>query len=191
MHRFIYAVASVSFIALASAQESDVSVCVRFSSSVNLPIVSFGKNIAARIFEPTGVRLQWTCRPPAANGVIVEIKRYTPEEFHRGALAYALPFAHDGVRVVLLYDRLEAYLPASISSAGAFFGAVLAHEIAHVIESLDRHAATGVMKGRWTDDDFASIEKRSFTFSAEDTDLIRAGIRRADRLQSTFARHAP
>ncbi len=187
MLRILYAFL-LFVIPYASAQEPEVSVCVRFGVIMDFRTLKLGENTASQIFEPTGVRLRWNCAAPGETQVIVQIKNDTPDTFHRGALAYALPFAHDGVRVVVLYDRLEPYLARRAISGGTILGAVLAHEIGHVLQSVDRHAATGVMRARWTAEDFASMGTRSFGFSAEDADTIRNRVKRSRGMRAAFAR---
>ena len=53
---------------------------------------------------------------------------------------------------------------------------VLAHELAHVMQGLDHHSASGIMKANWSYREYFMMLSRTLTFTAEDVDLIRAGL---------------
>ena len=115
MQRLIYASVFLLMPGAAAAQPQEVSVCVRFGVIMDFRTLKLGESTASQIFEPTGVRLRWNCAAPAETQVIVQIKNDTPDTFHRGALAYALPFARDGVRVVVNYSgRTRSSSPVAV-----------------------------------------------------------------------------
>jgi hypothetical protein len=41
------------------------------------------------------------------------------------------------------------------------------HEITHVLEGIDRHSATGIMKDRWDDNDYAEMRRKPLRFAPE------------------------
>ncbi len=49
----------------------------------------------------------------------------------------------------------------------------MAHEIRHVLERVDRHSATGVMKAHWTTSDYEEMAVRPLPFAGENVELIR------------------
>ena len=59
---------------------------------------------------------------------------------------------------------------------------VMVHEIAHVLEGIDRHSKEGVMKSQWTLDDFKKMAYKPLPFYPEDVLLIRQGV--AERLEA-------
>jgi hypothetical protein len=59
---------------------------------------------------------------------------------------------------------------------------VLAHEITHILQGISRHSASGVMKARWTINDFAGMSIHPLRFEEEDVDLIYEGLARRARL---------
>ena len=61
-------------------------------------------------------------------------------------------------------------------SEPAILAHVLAHEIGHVLQAIDRHSATGVMKAHWKGPDFADMSARPWDFTPEDVDLMRRGM---------------
>ena len=50
---------------------------------------------------------------------------------------------------------------------------VLAHEIAHVLQAVDRHSETGVMKASWDKGDYFSMGRGRLKFTPSDIGLIR------------------
>jgi hypothetical protein len=52
-------------------------------------------------------------------------------------------------------------------------GFVLAHEITHVLQGIARHSETGIMRARWTDNNFRQMGNRDLMFTAEDVQMIR------------------
>jgi hypothetical protein len=47
---------------------------------------------------------------------------------------------------------------------------VLVHEVSHILEGVSRHSDSGVMKARWTGNDFA------LGFAQMDVELIHEGL---------------
>jgi hypothetical protein len=54
---------------------------------------------------------------------------------------------------------------------------VLVHEITHVLEGIDRHSATGIMKDRWDDNDYFEMRRKPLRFAQKDVDLIYDGLK--------------
>jgi hypothetical protein len=53
---------------------------------------------------------------------------------------------------------------------------IMAHELAHALEGIARHAATGVMKAEWNFEDLLEIRVGTLEFDTSAVELIRAGI---------------
>src|SRR5690242_6640784 len=122
------------------------------------------QGVASGMFATAGVHVNWRAGQPKRNEpgrpVMIDITSNTPETFHGGALAYAYEF--EGVHVRVFYDRLEnAY---NDRATAMILAHVLAHEITHVLEGTDRHSDEGVMKARWTLDDFAKMAYKPLPF---------------------------
>ena len=58
---------------------------------------------------------------------------------------------------------------------------VLVHEIGHILQGIDRHSGSGVMKARWSSADYHEMARLHFGFTQEDIELIRIGLRGAQR----------
>jgi hypothetical protein len=160
-----------------------VCACLKSETFVMGGVLWSGKQAASQIFESIGVTLRWSCPEQtgieaASDNILIRLVPRVPKKFRKGTLAYALPFAREGVRITVFYDRLEPILQDHLAFAGSIFGHVLAHEIAHVVERVDAHAETGLMRGHWNEEDFESMKFHTFGFAPEDAQFIRE---RADR----------
>lgn len=135
---------------------------------------AFAEDQAARIFAQIGIRIQWRSAgrslPPDA--LVVEMLPQAPPERCPGALACAKPF--EGVHIYVFSDRIRATVPDNMVSP--LLAHVLVHEITHILQGVDRHSASGVMKARWDESDFTMMKRKSLPFSPEDLALIERGL---------------
>jgi hypothetical protein len=141
----------------------------------NGSLVYRGQAITAQILEAAGIRLDWRRDERACaqgTGIVITVSLETPPNQHAGALAYALPF--DRTRVVLFYDRVLS--AASPAVAPYLLGHVLAHEIVHILQGVDVHSASGMMKPRWDKRDFEAMRRAPLPFMPEDLALIDRGL---------------
>jgi hypothetical protein len=149
----------------------DVAICMQ---QIGNPRVREASRIATRIFGDIGVRLEWrplTKCPVAADAVHVSLSSETPKEVATHALAYAFPI--EGTRIVILQNRVEAISSGRFSLVLAY---VLVHEITHIFQGSLRHSPNGIMKARWTRNEFCHMSDHSLSFTDDDVDLIYDGL---------------
>jgi hypothetical protein len=171
--------------------QREYRVNLHVSSKVELPmnLLWHSEEAATAIYSEIGVQLNWRSghwRPQTKSTSIcpqesrdfwIEIVAHAPDNLTNGQLAIAKPYGDSGVRIVVFYDRVESLLQRhSRVTLGAIFGYVLAHEIAHVLQGIARHSETGVLRARWTEDDFAKMGSRGLNFTTEDILLIQRGF---------------
>jgi hypothetical protein len=130
--------------------------------------------IASKMFASTGVKLNWRLQASCPPGDIIQIgiSVKSPANEFPGALAYALPY--EGVHIVVFYDRISRL--ASGELRADVLAHVLVHEITHVLEGIDRHSESGVMKAHWTDADYIQMRAKPLPFSDWDIHLIHEGL---------------
>jgi hypothetical protein len=59
---------------------------------------------------------------------------------------------------------------------------VLAHEIVHMLQGIEQHSASGVMKTRWDNRDYVDMQRAHLKLTQDDIDLIdRCLVRRASK----------
>jgi hypothetical protein len=170
-------------------------VNVRLSSQVEAPpdLLRDGQDAVSRIFAGIHIQLVWTGQTQpvsnpvagcmgerAAHDLAVEIVPHAPASFSDVALAMALPYADSGVRIVIFYDRVDPLLRGHYAPAATILGYVMAHEIAHVLQGIARHSETGIMRARWTDNDFKQMGIKVLMFTPEDVQLIRQRLAHRD-----------
>jgi hypothetical protein len=150
-----------------------VTACL--NPGTNGSMVYRGQATAARILKEAGIRLDWHGEERSCaqdRGIVVRISLATPPRQHPGALAYALPF--ESASIVLFYDRVLS--AASPAVAPSLLGHVLAHEIVHILQGVDTHSATGIMKARWDKRDYDDMQRAQLSFTRADLTLIDRGL---------------
>ncbi|HKD09830.1 MAG TPA: hypothetical protein VKB79_28245 [Bryobacteraceae bacterium] len=158
-----------------SGQRPDHLVMVCLNPGGNAAAFLRGEAAATQILKQANIRLQWRgaeSNCSAGNGLVVTVSSSTPEDLHPGALAYALPF--EGTHIVLFYDRVLSSVGAS--TIPALLGHVLAHEIVHILEGVNLHSASGVMKERWNIVDYVDMRRGGLKFTRDDIELIDRGM---------------
>jgi hypothetical protein len=155
-----------------------VTVYLQGSSVVPEPVLSRAQVLANEIFLGAGVRINWRKGQPSSSEslaqkpIVINVVTDRPRQLLPGALACAQPY--EGVHITVFYDRIqEAVLPDLTPNLLAH---VLAHEITHILQGTDAHSATGVMKARWTFEDYRSMRSRPLSFTEEDVQLIHFGL---------------
>jgi len=152
------------------AEQRTLAVCM--DSSGNFWPVLQARAIASQIFARVGVRLDWhgPCGGPSLGwyGISIRLSDRTPADHHPGSLAYAMPY--EGSRIVVFYDRVRA--EAINTPVPVLLGHVLAHEIAHLLEGMNRHSASGIMKQQWDGRDYSDMCRFKFGFAADDMALM-------------------
>jgi hypothetical protein len=110
-----------------------------------------GKAPASGIFEKIGVHLKWhTGERPAGRISLADLAIYEDR---------ILPFP------------AEFRIPRDVAA-----GYVLAHELAHVIEGVNRHSESGILKAQWSRQDYADMALGKLAFTPRDVELIRLGL---------------
>jgi hypothetical protein len=131
------------------------------------------RNIATQIFAGIGVAIEWRHADSCPAGALrISYSTSTPTNLMPHALAYALPY--EGTHIVIFYDRVQAAIaPGRVT---ALLAHVMAHEVTHVLEGIPRHSAEGVLKARWTNEDYSRMCWKPLKFADEDIALIHSGL---------------
>jgi hypothetical protein len=164
-----------------------VDVHVKTKVAIQAALVWDSEEIATTIFAKMRVQLSWrTGRQNQGQGrvvacadhssicdITVEIVAQAPPTVSGAALATAKPYAVSGVRICIFFDRVAPLLQGHHAPRATILGYVLAHEIAHVLQGDVRHTETGIMRPRWTENDFNQMSNGVLTFAPGDVELIR------------------
>jgi hypothetical protein len=159
--------------------ESVVTVCLEHAEG---PTFYVARETANGILKEAGVRLQWQAEDrfcaAAANGIVITVLPETPADMRPGALAYAMPYGRGGV--VLFYDRVIHTVRSD--RAPVLLGYVLAHEIVHVLQGIERHSDMGIMKARWSGFDYDDMRRGRLQLTTADISLIHGGLHSHSRV---------
>ena len=139
-------------------------------------VVARAKASASRLFLSAGVKLEWHsglsfCQGQRDQAIMISLMTSTPRTFHPGALACALPY--EGVHIQVFYDRIAIADPELLPS---LLANVIVHEIAHILQSIDRHSSSGIMKAVWNSNDYTLMKSGQLRFTGLDVEMIPSGL---------------
>jgi hypothetical protein len=158
-------------------QQPGITIKLENTNAVPLQVLARAQATAEEIYAGIGLNLKWSSRHSAH--IRIQFDYGVAPNVHPGALAYALPYGQDGVRIHILFDRTPDRLIGKSNPAwyrGVVLGHVIAHELAHVLEGLGEHSDSGVMKAHWDDRDFNEMKVHVLAFSAADVRSIREAV---------------
>ena len=136
-------------------QKATVIVCMESDSHALEGV----RPLTAAMFARIGVRIAWhaldAC-PVGVDAIQVRLSRDSTSvrNVSSEALAAAQPYART---VTVFLDRVKEL---NRNRGISVMAVVLAHEITHVLEGIDRHSATGIMKARWDNHDYFEMAAR-------------------------------
>lgn len=165
-----------------TADQQRLTVCMQpYGSTVQ------AREVTSRIYAEIGIEIRWQMdlRRCPEGALRIKFDTRTPDTRKPGALGYSMPYADS--TIVIFYDRVAGPGPHEPRMFGRLLGHVLAHEIGHVLERMDRHSKTGIMKAHWKGGDFMDIAASGLKFEKMDVILIHEGMetRRQAELAAT------
>ena len=154
------------------------NVTVYMNNDLNMVAVYQARERAAKMFAEVGVRIDWRigrhsgAQPEREPEIVVSFVQDTPHNYPPGRLAYAK--IHRG-RITVFWDRIEQQ---SGAPAVVVLAHVLVHEITHILQGIERHSESGIMKSRWTLADFRAMASKPLPFTPLDVELVQRGVAR-------------
>jgi hypothetical protein len=177
----------------AGQQPSEPTVTICLVTDPNRLIVGAAETLTSQMFSKIRVRLVWhgppVCPAGASDAVFVTLRTHIPEGDFPGALGVAL--LREGNHAWVFYDRVLRAGPDD-SHVAALLAHAMAHEIAHLLQGINRHSESGIMKARWSGADCARMASFPLMFTREDALLIHRGLgERHSRLVSSGSAGVP
>ncbi|MCE5310965.1 MAG: metallopeptidase family protein [Acidobacteriales bacterium] len=140
---------------------------------------------ASDVFAEIGVSVKWRHKRPAEGqaqregAVAICIAGKTGGSSQQ-TLAAARPY--EGSAITIFYGAM-GWASQQPQLARMVFAHVLVHEITHNLQQVSQHSRTGMMKERWTKEDFAAMQWKPLSFEPADVELIHKGLaRRAEQV---------
>jgi len=158
----------------ATAQDLTVTLQVQNRAHVADDVLAQAQAEVTRIYARAGVNAVWA--NPAQVTVIILTREasdlvnpikdamgFAPgSEVRRGRVAYILAYRVDDVAQAHGMDR------------AALLGAAMAHEVGHLLLSINAHSKTGIMRADWNEEDFRRASVKQLFFTAEQGTQIRS-----------------
>jgi hypothetical protein len=173
------------------SRDSDRSTVLVYvdNDAVQPSVLHLAEGMAGGMFATAGVRIEWHGHSPDGRSVhggalAIGLASKTPAHLLPGALAFAR--VYEGVHIDVFCDRLNRLAPAS-AVAVPLLAHVLVHEITHMLQGVDRHSDSGVMKACWTAADYAEMMSAPLPFAPQDIELIRLGLAARARGETLIA----
>jgi len=165
-------------------------------------ILARAQREAARIFLEVGIRLSWLSCTPTREGIVEDPRCHQaapnavwlmvcPEAMlpkgglPRGTFGFALmPQPHERPRYARLYfHRLTEVADGRKVRLGVLLGAMMAHEIGHLLLGINSHSREGIMSIPWDPNKLQQIDFGRLGFTPEQAATLKAeGVRRAEGL---------
>ena len=177
-NRALMAMAAVMTLQAGQAESKDQkTIMVYFENSLAPKDQFAAQKLAEQMFATAGVRVEWRVGPPSEakiaeqRPIVIRFASNTSPSDHPGALAFAVPY--EGVHIKIFYDRVRLGNPRATQAVLAH---VLVHEMTHILQGIDRHSESGIMKARWTAQDYTDMGWKPLSFTSSDIDLIQSGL---------------
>jgi len=142
-------------------------------------LITVAEHTATSMFAGIGISVAWrmgelNSAPSGSVAIRLTVTDGAPPDSQPGVLATSYPYAGADRGITVFYRRIRE--PARTVPEQLLLAHVLAHEIAHVLEGIDRHSEEGVMKAHWSRRDFVAMQKEPLPFAPIDIDLIHLGL---------------
>jgi hypothetical protein len=163
------------------AEPLTLSLLILDQSGVPPVVLARAEAEATRIYSQAGVRLVWTDQgvSEADFRFIVKIlaTALTEKEVDAKALGVA-PRSRTarGKIAFVFYGRIEEFTRSQGVDPGVILGHVIAHEIGHLTLPYYCHTITGLMMGRWDEEQARRALRGSLMFNADESALIRQTV---------------
>jgi hypothetical protein len=162
------------------SKKEEALICIRLLDSgvISGTVLGRAEGVTASILASAGVRIRWDDRRAERAAVVTINVRFVVAVDERSRFATSLPFAQSGMRIIIFVESVERAGQHNPPFMSHILGHVLAHEIGHVLMRTDQHTQEGLMKARWTADDYAIIRASRMRFTTENVAAIRLGMAR-------------
>ena len=172
---------------------SNITIRVYDYAEVPAPVAKRARKETSRIFREVGIETEWASCPipgqsitghprckvrPLAPDIQLNIlprkmARQMMKDHGEFGAAFPLPNAF-GSRASIFYHRVDELAESQRASRAFLLGHFMAHEIGHLLLSLERHADRGLMCGGWSREDLISMSQGTLLFHPEEAQRIRA-----------------
>jgi hypothetical protein len=163
----------------ADAQQPAISVRIHdYTSRLTPEIMADTQGVVSHIYAEAGVEVRW--RSADSPLVVSVVTRAMADHFRKppNVLGFAVGDVTVRGRIAyVLEHRVDEVMKGYGISKNAVLGAVIAHELGHLLLPYRSHSATGIMKAVLTAADFRDALAGRLLFTSEQAELLKARIR--------------
>ncbi len=146
---------------------------------------------ASRVFRQSGIEAKWLNCPLPADGPEDPAQCRTAEfpahlqlriarrSRNLSEITFGISYLSadgSGCYANLFYQRVEEMHERSRVNLASLFGDVAAHEIGHLLLGTNSHAANGIMRARWQNEELRSISTGTLFFSEAESRQMRSKL---------------
>jgi len=158
-----------------------VVVSVYNDAGVSANALAEAEEKAARIFARAGVRITWTTcsdcdRFEWPNSLSVRIVPGSPRSTQEIFGMAFLSAEGTGCYTDVFYERAEKLQSAWNVNLSDTLGAVMAHEIGHLLLGSNSHTPAGIMRARWESQELNRMARGNLLFTESQSDQMRAKL---------------
>jgi hypothetical protein len=181
----------LGFTAASAAQSQDyphITVIVRHTAEISTVLLSDAEKPAARIFEKAGISVRWlnclqrdgafedpACDEPLAPSHLVI--HMLPRAHKAANPVFGVSFidAGGGVYADIFMDRIQSLHQQSPRiSFTQLLGAVMAHELGHLLLGEHSHSSEGLMQAHWSSEQLKKLGMGNLLFDARAAAQLRS-----------------
>jgi hypothetical protein len=178
-----------------------ITVHVHNYAEVDRKTLTEAETVATEIFRKAGVETRWIDSSDLQHTNLVGwdlthlvLSILSEQMSHRLPVANEVMGVAPGTglnrqTVYVLYSRVKSRARHLLAESmrrgdgeyvgkGKILGHVIAHEFGHLLLNLDSHSPTGIMRGKWDTNDFASANYGDLLFAPQQAEAIRAEVAR-------------
>ena len=181
----------LGFAAASAAQSNDypqITVIVRHTAETSTALLSDAQKPAARIFEKAGVSVRWlnclqrdgafedpACNEPLAPSHLVVHVLARAQNAPEPVFGVSFIDAGGGVFADIFVDRIQRLRQENPRiSFSQLLGAVMAHELGHLLLGEHSHSTEGLMQARWSSEQVKKIGMGNLLFDARAAARLRS-----------------
>lgn len=165
-----------------AAPDETFTIRVLALNQANVPdvILNRAQLEAMRIFSSMGIMLLWTTRTPgepypgSAQQLKIMIIPDLRTKRHLRMLGVAQRF---NMAAYAFYSRIEDFAQHNGTALARLLGAVIAHELGHLLLPYDSHTSSGLMRAEWDHRQLKDMANGLLAFTPEQAELIRTHVR--------------
>ncbi len=163
------------------SNSTPLTLTILITNDARLPdwLLTRAEREVERIFLKAGIDIRWARQtfgtPPLRVAILSQAVHYE-DVVVPDTMAFTLRQPPDiGGNAYVFFNRVERRARMAQLNVGLLLGAVIAHEIGHMLIP-GPHARAGLMRASWTDTDMRLIAAGALDFSRPEADLVQTRL---------------